>query len=211
MPPTDPNLTRTLLGQEADDQQDADDQQMLVDQREANGQLVLVGLQAQELTAQAERAQATAEAATARLREVETELRATAQFREQLLGIVGHDLRNPLGAISMSAQFLMSRGQLGEEETRLIALILKSSYRMDRMIGQLFEFTRARLGGGMPLQRSRVSIEQLCRLAIDELALGTSAKLRPDCQGDLYGDWDGERLVEALSNLIANALEHATA
>src|ERR1700710_2893242 len=128
---------------------------MLLAQRKANGQLVLEAQQAQELIEKAERAQATAEAAMVRLKEVESELRATAEFREQLLGIVGHDLRNPLGAISMSAQFLMSRGNLGEEERRLIGLIVKSSQRMDRMIRQLFEFTRARQGATMPLECSQ--------------------------------------------------------
>jgi len=186
------------------------DQRLMCDLREANGQLVRAALNAQELTEKAQVAQALAEAAMARLRMVESELRATAEFREQLLGIVGHDLRNPLGAISMSAQFLMSRSNLGEEESRLLALVLRSTHRMDRMISQLFEFTRARLGSSMPLQRTRLNLEQLCRQAIDELALSATVEMRYDWQGDLAGNWDGARMVEALSNLIGNALEHAT-
>lgn len=187
----------------------ANDQKMLLDQQEANGQLVLAALEAQELTTKAERAQALAEAALVRLKEVETELRATAQFREQLLGIVGHDLRCPLGAISMSAQLIMSRGNLGEEEQRLIALVMKSAQRMDRMIRQLFEFTRARLGAGMPLERSQIDLEKICRQAVDELQLVSAVEIRCEFQGDLVGSWDGGCLIEALSNLIGNAMEHA--
>ena len=85
----------------------AADQKRLLDLRDANEQLVLATMRAHELTEQAEAAQAKAELAMEKLRESERELQATAEFREQLLGIVGHDLRNPLGAISMCAQFLV--------------------------------------------------------------------------------------------------------
>lgn len=202
LPPQRP-ARRILLSREAKDRQ------TILDQREANGLLVLQAQKAQDLTEKAERAQALAEAATARLQEIELELRATAQFREQLLGIVGHDLRNPLGAISMSAQFLVSRGNLGEEDRRLIALILKSAQRMDRMIRQLFEFTRARQGAGMPLELSQIDLQKICLQAVDELQLGSTVKISCGFQGELGGSWDGGRLIEALSNLIGNAMEHA--
>ncbi len=203
--------------------QDSKDQRTLAEQRQANGQLVLQTLAAQERTMQAEHAraqseertvkaehaQATSEEAMVRLQQIEAELRATAQFREELLGIVGHDLRNPLSAISMSAQFLLSRGNLGPEETRLISMIVKSTHRMDRMIRQLFEFTRARLGSNMPIERTQHELNQLCLQAVEELQTGSTTQIICDFKGALSGRWDGGRLIEAFSNIIGNAMDHA--
>ena len=188
------------------------DQKMLLDQREANEQLVLAGIRAQELTDLAEAAQARAELVTEKLRESERELLATAEFREQLLGIVGHDLRNPLGAISMCAQFLSMEGKYDRESVAtLVEYLLKSVHRMDQMIKQLFEFTRARLGGGVPLELAAADLQPLCNHAIEELKHTAPLPIQAEYIGDTTGIWDGERLIEALSNLLGNALEHATA
>jgi signal transduction histidine kinase len=136
---------------------------------------------------------------------------ATAEFRERLLGIVGHDLRNPLGAISICAQLLLTEGH-GDRDSvvTLVAFLLKSVRRMDRMIKQIFEFTQARLGGGIPLQLSPTSMRPICQHAIEELVLISTVPIKAEYQGDISGNWDDERLMEALSNLIGNAIDHAT-
>ena len=191
--------------------QDSVGQKMLLDQREANEQLVLAGIRAQELTDLAKAAQARAELVTKKLHESERELRATAEFREQLLGIVGHDLKNPLAAISMSAQFLVIEGDSDREKVaKLGAFILRSVHRMDGMIKQLFGFTRARLGGGVPLTLGPNDLRPLCDHAVEELALTSAVAIEKEFHGDTTGTWDGERLIEALSNLVANAIDYAT-
>lgn len=190
--------------------QEKGDQKLLADLREANEKLVLAGIRAQELADLAEAAQARAELAAEKLMESERELRATAEFRERLLGIVGHDLRNPLGAISMFAQCLLIDGVYDRERViKLVPLLLKTLHRMDHMLKQLSEFTRARLGGGVPLELGRADLRPICQHAIEELALTSTTPILEEYSGDTTGLWDGERLMEVISNLVSNAIEHA--
>ena len=187
------------------------DQQLLKDLREANEKLVLATLRAQELTEQAEAARLRAEQVSEKLKETERELRETAEFREQLLGIVSHDLRNPLGAISMCAQLLLSQGQYDSETiVHKASFLLTSVHRMDRMIKQLFSFTRARLGGGVPLEVEATDLQPICEHTVEELKLTTTVPIHTEYRGDTTGTWDGERLIEALSNLVSNAIDYAT-
>lgn len=185
------------------------DQQLLADQQQANQNLVLAILRAHEQIETVAAAQVRCEQLAAELKQREQELRAVAERREQALGMVGHDLRNPLGAISMCVQFMMVQGNLNEEGSRLAELALKSVRRMDRMINLLFEFTRARLGGGLPIDLAPADLRQICRDAIDELKLSTDIPIREEYVGDLRGTWDATRLVETLSNLVGNAIDHA--
>jgi len=187
------------------------DAQLLNDLRDANEALVLAMIREQELTELAESAQAAAELATEKLRESERELLATAEFRERLLGIVGHDLRNPLGAISMCAQLLVSEGRYDRESMMMmVSFLLTSVHRMDRMIKQLFQFTRARLGGGVPLELEITDLRPICQHTIEELTLTSTVPIKSTFEGNTIGTWDGERLIEALSNLVSNAIDHAT-
>jgi sigma-B regulation protein RsbU (phosphoserine phosphatase) len=71
-----------------------------------------------------------------------------AEFREQLMGVVGHDLRNPLNTIVMGAHLLLQRQGLGEFETETARKILRSASQAERLIDQLLDLTRSRLGGG---------------------------------------------------------------
>jgi len=185
-------------------------QQLLADLRDANEQLLLAGMRAQESADEALAARSRAEATAKRLEEIERELRATGEFREQLLAIVGHDLRNPLGAIVMAAGLLLRNGHLGEADGRLVARIINSSQRMTRMITELRDFTRARLGGGLPLFVKPVDLAEICRNVVAELELTTIILLRCEIEGELAGTWDGDRLYQLLSNLVGNAIDYAT-
>ena len=191
-------------------QEGAGVQKLLADLRDANEQLLLAGLRAQESADQAMAARVRAEETARRLEEIERELRATAEFREQLLAIVGHDLRNPLGAIIMAAGLLLRNGHLGEADGRLVARIINSSQRMTRMITELRDFTRARLGGGLPLFLNPVDLSEICLNVVSELELTTIVVLRCELDGDLRGTWDGDRLYQLISNLVGNAIDYAT-
>ena len=168
------------------------------DLREANEQMVSATIRAQELAD-------AAEAARARAEESERELREVAEFRELFIGIVGHDLRNPLGSIGMSAASLLQRGCLDEQDQKRARRIIASSERMTKMISQLLDLTRARLGGGFPLEPKPTDLRQVCSSVIDEF----EAAIRLEVDGDVTGTWDPDRLAEALSNIAGNAIEHA--
>jgi signal transduction histidine kinase len=170
--------------------------------RDANEALLLALVRADEAL---ESARGETEVAHAR----EAELRVIAQFRETLLGIVGHDLRNPLNAIFMATKLLTSR-PLTESDAKLVGHILSSSQRMKRIIAQLLEFTRARLGGGFPLQLANADLGAICDEIVAEVQLANPARIEVHRTGDLRGRWDTDRLSTMVSNIIGNALEHST-
>jgi len=171
---------------------------LIVDQREANEQMVRATIRAHELTIEAD-------AAKKRAEKSEDEIRATAEFRERFIGILGHDLRNPLGAIVMSAAGLLRQGHLNEHDAETAARIIRSSQRMTRMIAQLLDLTRARLGGGLPIQPTPTDLHEVCRNIVEEF----EATIQLKVEGDVTGTWDQDRLAEVLSNLAGNATEHA--
>ena len=138
------------------------------------------------------------------------QLKETVRFNEMFVAILSHDLRNPLGAIATGAHLLL-RQEDNERLHRPLARILRSAERMARMIEQLLDFTRVRVGGGLMLSRSRVSLETLCEQVIEELELANPDRpLSFESRGNTEGEWDADRLAQVLSNLIANALEHGS-
>jgi signal transduction histidine kinase len=131
------------------------------------------------------------------------------QSRDQFLGILGHDLRNPLGAIGMSARYLLRSEALDAKGLKSAARILDSAERMNRMIGYLLDLIQVRLGTGLPLTRAPVDLGQVCRQVIEELeALYPDRALALELSGELRGEWDGDRLAQVVSNLAGNALQH---
>jgi signal transduction histidine kinase len=175
-----------------------DARQALEDLREANEHMVSATLRAQELTATAEGALQVSEGR-------ERELQTVAELREMFLGIIGHDLRNPLHMIVMTAEMLRLSGHLDAEEQRGVLRIVASSKRMSEMILKLLDFTRARLGGGFPIEPRSVDLRELGRTVAEELG----AAVRLEIEGEVTGRWDPDRLAEALSNIAGNAVEHA--
>lgn len=138
-----------------------------------------------------------------------TRLDEIGEFREQLIGIVGHDLRNPLNTILMGAQVLLRRESLGVEETGLVRKITNSALLAARLIDQLLDLTRSRLGGGIPIDPKRFDLTEVCRLVIDETELTYPDRpLRVDMRGDLTGVWDRDRIYQVLANLVGNAVQH---
>lgn len=185
------------------------DQSTLRHQREANEKLVFAAIRAQEDADEAVRGQRRAESEAADVKAREEALRQTAEFREQLLGIVGHDLRDPLNMIVMAAGLLIAHGHLTEEDARLVGRMVNTGQRMGRMIGQLVEFTRAGLGGGFDLTLAPCDLGEVCRDVAEELRITSSVDIFQMDEGDLSGTWDVDRLTEAISNLASNAVEHA--
>lgn len=189
-------------------ERDATDEDLLVeraqvdralgDQREANAAMVGATIRAQELTAEADVAKDHAE-------ETGRQLRRVAEFREMFIGILGHDLRTPLGSIVMAASVMLERGHLDPPDATMAARIVRSSERMTRMIAQLLDLTRTRLGDGLPLEPQPTDLREVCRDVVDEF----EATVELEMEGDLTGTWDHDRLEELLSNLAGNAIEHA--
>ncbi len=143
----------------------------------------------------------------AALRDALEERRRTVDFAEKFVAILGHDLRNPLQTVTAAAMLLADRAGPGEIAT-LAGRALRSSRRMARMIDQVLDLTRIRLGHGIPLSRRRMDLVELCRSSVDDIAAAERARVRLEVRGDACGTWDGDRLAQLVSNLLANALAH---
>lgn len=141
----------------------------------------------------------------ARFRAV-AELERTVRENELFAGVLAHDLRNPLGAIATAAQLaLIADGRASKPLGRILA----SADRMATMIAQLLDFTRARVGGGIEVRRCRTSLVELARQAVGELELTHSDRtFAVTHQGDPHGEWDPDRLLQVISNLVGNACQH---
>ena len=130
--------------------------------------------------------------------------------QELTMGVLGHDLRNPLSAIGMAAAMLL-RGGLDPNQADLVAQIRRSATRMGRMINDLLDFTRARAGAPLPLKRQpRVPLRIICEEIVAELALANPDRsIVLEASVDGAGSFDPDRLAQAVSNLVANAVQHS--
>jgi len=182
---------------------------LLREQCEANEQLLLAALRAQEDAEDAHSGRIVAEDESDLLRVKAAELAAAAELRERLLGIIGHDLRNPLSAMLMAAR-LLEEALLPAQANWLAARILASGLRMQRMIDQLTNFTRARLGGGFELKLARCDVASVCKNVVEESRLISGTPIELTTHGPLDGRWDADRIAEVLSNLVSNATGHAS-
>ncbi|MCP3141603.1 sensor histidine kinase [Pyxidicoccus xibeiensis] len=129
--------------------------------------------------------------------------------RDQFLAILGHDLRNPLGAIMMSAATVAASGVSEDKLAKAASRILTCAQRMGRMVRDLLDLTRTRLGGGIPITPQAMDLEEMCREVLAELeAFQPDRRLVFQSSGNLRGAWDVDRLAQVLSNLVGNALQH---
>ena len=136
----------------------------------------------------------------------------TSGLREQFIAVLGHDLRNPLSAITFSSELLLEL-PLDKEALSLISIIKKSSGRMGRLIKNTLDFAKGRLGGGIILNRSvNESLQTVLEDVIEE-----HQTVRPDVEIISHFDLkkpvfcDDSRIADLLSNLLGNALSHGKA
>jgi signal transduction histidine kinase len=144
----------------------------------------------------------------ARERALREEAERHVRFADMFAGMLGHDLRNPLGTINMGAHYLV-RATLGDKATRSANRIITSAERMSRMIDQLLDFTRIRAAGGLELHRARVDLGAIGERVKDEIEAGMPAcAVELEASGNTCGMWDHDRLFQVLSNLVGNAVTH---
>jgi len=143
-------------------------------------------------------------------REAQHLLRDRALFAEQMVGIVSHDLRNPLSAILMGVQLL---GRVdNERRLRVLGHVQSSAERAQRLIEELLDFTQARIGTGLSVMRRAIDLHQVTCNAIDELRLAyPDREMVHRTQGEGQCEADGARLAQLVVNLVGNAVAYGKA
>jgi len=149
----------------------------------------------------------------ARLYEAERELRAEAEriglLQEQLLAVVGHDLRTPLSSIAMGTNVLFRRGGLDERQAQTLTRMAASAERMSGIIRDLLDFSRARQGTGIPILRGPVDLHAVAARAILEMqAIHPQHEIALAAEPDATLEGDEARLLQVVSNLVGNAVQH---
>ena len=131
-----------------------------------------------------------------------------AKSRETFLAILGHDLRSPLGALA-GALHILSQPASDAQRAKASAAGTNSVSAMSRMISDLLEYTRARLGKGIPITPGKANLEKLCQTTVNEVSLVyPQTAFRFEAAGRLDGIFDGARMHQVVSNLLNNAVQH---
>jgi signal transduction histidine kinase len=143
---------------------------------------------------------------------------STAAYAEQVthsrdifLAILGHDLRAPLQAVSLSTEMLLRKANLEGDALTCAHHIQRGTRHMAVMVGDLLELVRSRLGKSLPIEPVAMDLADAAHEAMAQACAGN-----PECDptikvtGDTRGVWDAGRLDQLLQNLIGNALQHGS-
>lgn len=137
--------------------------------------------------------------------------REIAKLREQFIAVLGHDLRNPVGAI-ISGTSLINTAELSERSKRIITMIKDSAARMTELIENILDFARVRLGGGLTLNLQPTLLEPVLMHAIEELRIAHPGRtVETDISLPQPINCDAPRISQLFSNLLANAVTHGSA
>jgi len=129
--------------------------------------------------------------------------------KEMFLGMLSHDLKAPLTTIIAAAGFVLEVEELSDSGRSMMDRIEHSAGRMHRMVGDLLDFTRIRLGSGIPITRENINVERVVRDTVDETKTAYPDKqIHLHATGSLHARVDSGRIHQALSNLIRNAVQH---
>jgi signal transduction histidine kinase len=136
-------------------------------------------------------------------------MRVEAEFRERFIGMLAHDLRQPLNTVYMASQLYRADPTAA---AKFADMQQRAVQRMKRMIGELLDFTRNRPDTGMPLALKLLDFSDLVTASVEEIRIAhPEAALTVSIDGPCSGQWDADRLAQLCSNLIGNAIEHSLA
>ena len=166
-----------------------------------------------------------AEAALLKERETQLELRAAqaeldrlrivaedkALFAEQMMAVVGHDLRNPLAVINLSASLIGRWGGLSDRQQRSLVQLKSATDRAVRLIADLLDFSQARMGGGMRVDLAKVDLHEIVAASVEELRIAyPKAVLQHVGAGTGPCRASADKITQLIGNLVSNAVAYGT-
>lgn len=161
----------------------------------------------------AEAAETTLQAAHEALKQQADEAETRARFAEQMMGIVGHDLRNPLNVLKLLAQLLSAVPVMTDDKRKDMSLRMQRSVQIgERLIADMLDFTAARLGKGISVVLTPVDLTAVVENAVADMAVAHPGRnLRHVARGDAPARADADRIVQVVVNLVSNALTYGAA
>ncbi|WP_085717749.1 sensor histidine kinase KdpD [Pseudomonas sp. B28(2017)] len=129
--------------------------------------------------------------------------------RKTVLGVLGHDLRTPLSAVTLGADLLRQTEELGTRGKRIIAQISTSVQSANQMVNDLLDLARCNLGTGIPVRPEKTDLTSVCKSVVDELTIAhPKAQIILSDAEAVTGQYDPSRMAQVFSNLIGNAVQH---
>lgn len=148
------------------------------------------------------------ETLVAEITQLHAQAKDRALFAEQMVGIVSHDLRNPLSTIQMGAAVL-ARGHLDAAQMKMLDRVTRATSRATRMIADLLDFTQARLGNGITVTPRSINLHTAVAEAVEELSLAFPERtIVHERLGEGGCNADADRLAQLVGNLVANAVAY---
>ncbi|MHC8333916.1 ATP-binding protein [Pseudomonas sp. LB3P25] len=135
--------------------------------------------------------------------------KAVETTRKTVLGVLGHDLRTPLGAVTLGADLLRQTEELGSRGKKIISQISVSAQNANQMVNDLLDLARCNLGTGIPVRPENTDLTSVCKSVVDELTVAhPKAHIVFNNTGTVTGHYDPSRMAQVFSNLIGNAVRH---
>jgi len=132
-------------------------------------------------------------------------------FEKWILAIVSHDIRDPLGTILFAARRLQDITHADSTEKKHAEMVERGAHRIQHIVGDLLDLAREREGEGIPIEPKPTDLRAMCRQILDEVeAKGRDRTITFECDVDGVGAWDEHRILQAISNLTSNAVQHGT-
>ena len=129
--------------------------------------------------------------------------------RKTVLGVLGHDLRTPLGAVTLGTDLLKQTEELSSRGKKIISQISVSAQHANQMVNDLLDLARCNLGRGIPVRPESTDLTSVCKSVVDELAVAhPKAHIVFNNTGTVMGLYDPSRMAQVFSNLIGNAVRH---
>jgi PAS domain S-box-containing protein len=146
-----------------------------------------------------------------RRRAQDEQLRLAHEFEKRILAIVSHDIRNPLNVIQLAARHLEKVAKEADVVKRDTDRVLRGVARIQNIVGDLLDLSRVRDGHGISVSPKNTDLKLLCQQIVDEVETTNKGRqLHLDCSADSIGQWDQDRIVQAIANLVSNAVQHGT-
>jgi signal transduction histidine kinase len=135
-----------------------------------------------------------------------------AHMRNLFLGVLSHELRTPLATIVASAHSLVLAERMQKHLPNAAQRVLRSGKRIESLLNDLLDYVRSGIGEGMRVAPTAVDLGQVCAKVVNELeGLYPNREIRIDSRGELAGVCDEQRIAQAVSNLISNAIKYGSA
>ena len=137
------------------------------------------------------------------------QLELARDFEKWILAIVSHDIRDPLNSIQLAAHVLARTAEGGTPAKRQAEVVRRAVGRIQNIVGDLLDVSREREGDGISIDRKPTDLRAVCQHIVEEIrGLATDRQITLDCEADGQGAWDEHRIVQAISNLTSNAVQH---